>query len=151
MRINRHVEQGVIGPKPSQAGGPPIWAAVPYPLRWNERASISMAGSRPVSTRSAAASSGVRCRRIAREAVHDRGAVEAAIYLTLAVDNNANKAQQRIRFLVGHYGQAASGVLLGPGLGGGRTESAAYLLLRFAGDPDRHRELWRSCARRCPH
>ena len=91
---------------------------------------------------------------IAREAGRKPGALEAAIYLTLAIDENSDKAGQRINdFLAAYYGQrpdvlkkrqacfSGSAGAAAEWLNGYVQEGARYLVLRFAGDHERHLEI----------
>jgi hypothetical protein len=77
----------------------------------------------------------------------------AAIYVTLAIDENASRAGQRIdAFLESYYGQPAEvmrrrqGVYGGPASGaaefldGFAKAGATHVIVRFAGDPDRQLE-----------
>jgi hypothetical protein len=79
--------------------------------------------------------------------------LEAAIYLTLAVDENSDKADQRINdFLSAYYGQrpdvlkkrqacfSGSAGAAAEWLNGYIQEGAQYLVLRFAGGHERHLE-----------
>ena len=83
------------------------------------------------------------------------GDVEAAIYLTLAVDEDAAKADRRIGdFLSQYYGQRPDvlkkrqACFAGPAgaaadwLNGYVEQGARYLVLRFAGDHERHLETF---------
>ena len=89
----------------------------------------------------------------AREAGRDPADVEAAIYLTLYIDDDAAKAEQRIdAFLSQYYGQRPDILKKRQACFGGPAEAAGewlkgyadvgatYLVLRFAGDHDRHIE-----------
>src|SRR5918999_1528704 len=101
-----HVEQGVIGPTPYQPGGPPIWGGGSAPAAL-ERAARFFDGWFP--TGPDAKGYGEQLRKVqalAREAGRNPEDLEAAIYLTLYVDDNAAKAEQRIDdFLSAYYGQ----------------------------------------------
>ena len=79
--------------------------------------------------------------------------LEAAIYLTLAIDENPDTAEQRIdNFLSAYYGQrpdvlkkrqacfAGSAGAAADWLNGYVQEGAQYLVLRFAGEHERHLE-----------
>jgi alkanesulfonate monooxygenase SsuD/methylene tetrahydromethanopterin reductase-like flavin-dependent oxidoreductase (luciferase family) len=148
-----HVEQGVIGPTPHRPGGPPIWGGGSAPAAL-ERAGRHFDGWFP--TGPEAKRWGEQWRQvqaIAREAGRDAGALEAAIYLTLAVDDNANTANQRINdFLSGYYGQRPDllkqrqACFAGPAgaaaewINGYVREGARYFVLRFAGEHERHLE-----------
>jgi alkanesulfonate monooxygenase SsuD/methylene tetrahydromethanopterin reductase-like flavin-dependent oxidoreductase (luciferase family) len=147
------VQGGVLGPTPYRAGGPPIW----------------MAGSvRPALERAARHFDGwfaneadlgrwkqqwAEVQEILREAGRDVGGFVAAIYVTLALDEDAGRAGQRIdAFLERYYGQSAEvmrrrqAVYGGPPSGaaefldGFAKAGASHVIVRFAGDPDRQLE-----------
>jgi len=88
-----------------------------------------------------------------REAGRNPNDIEAALYLTLAIDDNAARAEQRMNdYLSAYYGQrpdvmkkrqacfagSASGAT--DWLNGYIEEGARYLVLRCAGDHERHLE-----------
>jgi len=149
------VEGGVLGPTPCRLGGPPIW----------------MAGSvRPALERAARHFDGwfaiepdlVRwgeqwgeVRAIVRGAGRDVGQFVGAVYLTMAIDEDADRAEQRINgFLENYYGQPA--VVLrkrqacygGPAAGaanylkGYADAGATDLIVRFAGHHERNLETF---------
>jgi alkanesulfonate monooxygenase SsuD/methylene tetrahydromethanopterin reductase-like flavin-dependent oxidoreductase (luciferase family) len=147
------VQGGVLGPTPCRAGGPPIW----------------MAGSvRPALERAARHFDGwfaneadlarwkqqwAEVQQILRDAGRDVGGFVAAIYVTLAIDDDANRAGQRIdAFLERYYGQPAAlmrrrqAVYGGPPdgavefLDGFAKAGASHVIVRFVGDPDRQLE-----------
>src|SRR5688572_2449802 len=148
-----HVEQGVIGPIPAQPGGPPIWGGGSAPAAL-ERAAKSFDGWFP--TGPDAKKWGEQWRQVqalAREAGRNPQDITPAIYLTLAIDENAEKANQKIDdFLSAYYGQrpnmlkqrqacfggSASGAV--EWLNGYVREGAQHLVLRFAGDHERNLE-----------
>jgi alkanesulfonate monooxygenase SsuD/methylene tetrahydromethanopterin reductase-like flavin-dependent oxidoreductase (luciferase family) len=148
-----HVEKGVLGPTPHQAGGPPIWGGGSAP-RALERAARYFDGWFP---------SGPDAKRwgeqwrhvqaLAKEAGRDPRDIEAAIYLTLAIDEDASRAGRRIDdFLSAYYGQRPDllkqrqACFSGPAnaaaewLNGYVREGARYLVLRFAGEHERQLE-----------
>src|SRR5882724_4486043 len=89
------VEGGVLGPTPHRPGGPPIW----------------LAGSvRPAFERAARHFDGWFANEASlREAGRDDDKFVAAMYLTLAIDEDAGRAEQRIdAFLEHYYGQPAT-------------------------------------------
>ncbi|HEX3415387.1 MAG TPA: LLM class flavin-dependent oxidoreductase [Stellaceae bacterium] len=147
------VQGGVLGPTPYRAGGPPIW----------------MAGSvRPALERAARHFDGWfaneadlgrwkqqwgEVQQILRETGRDASRFVAAIYVTLAIDEDASRAGQRIdAFLERYYGQPAAvmrqrqGVFGGPPadaaefLKGFADAGASHMIVRFVGDPDRQLE-----------
>ncbi len=143
------VQSGVLGPTPYRAGGPPIW----------------MAGSvRPALERAARHFDGwfaneadldrwkqqwVEVQQILREAGRDVGQFVAAIYTTLAIDEDASRANQRIdAFLENYYGQPAAAMrrrqacFAGPRDGAAEflrgfvAAGATHVIVRLVGDPD---------------
>ena len=150
-----HVEKGVIGPTPHRPGGPLIWGGGSVPAAL-ERAGRHFDGWFP--TGPDAKRWGEQWREvqgIARAAGRKPGAVEGAIYLTLAVDEDAAKADRRIGdFLSQYYGQRPDvlkkrqACFAGPAaaaaewLQGYAAEGASHLVLRFAGDHERHLETF---------
>jgi alkanesulfonate monooxygenase SsuD/methylene tetrahydromethanopterin reductase-like flavin-dependent oxidoreductase (luciferase family) len=139
----------VLGPTPYRAGGPPIW----------------LAGSvRPALERAARHFDGwfaneaalsrwkqqwAEVQQILKEAGRDVGQFVAAIYATLAIDEDAGRAGQRIdAFLERYYGQPA-GVLrrsqacyagsregVAEFLRGFTAAGATHVIVRLVGDPD---------------
>jgi alkanesulfonate monooxygenase SsuD/methylene tetrahydromethanopterin reductase-like flavin-dependent oxidoreductase (luciferase family) len=150
-----HVEQGVIGPTPAQPGGPPIWGGGSAPAAL-ERAAKHFDGWFPNGPD--AKGWGTQWRKvqaIAREAGRNPGDLESALYLTLTVDENATKAESRMNeFLSAYYGQrpdvmkkrqacfSGSAAAAAEWLNGYVQEGASYIVLRFAGDPERHLETF---------
>jgi alkanesulfonate monooxygenase SsuD/methylene tetrahydromethanopterin reductase-like flavin-dependent oxidoreductase (luciferase family) len=150
-----HVEQGVIGPRPYQPGGPPIWGGGSVPAAL-ERAGRHFDGWFP--TGPDAKGWGAQWRQvqdIARDAGRKPEVLEAAIYLTLAVDENAGKAEQRIDdFLSAYYGQrpdvlkkrqacfSGSAAAAADWLNAYVQQGARYLVLRFAGEHERQLETF---------
>jgi alkanesulfonate monooxygenase SsuD/methylene tetrahydromethanopterin reductase-like flavin-dependent oxidoreductase (luciferase family) len=147
------MQSGVLGPTPYRAGGPPIW----------------MAGSvRPALERAARHFDGwfaneadlarwkqqwVEVQQTLREAGRDAGQFVAAIYTTLAIDEDASRANQRIdAFLENYYGQPAAAMrrrqacFAGPRDGAAEflrgfvVAGAAHVIVRLVGDPDRQLE-----------
>jgi alkanesulfonate monooxygenase SsuD/methylene tetrahydromethanopterin reductase-like flavin-dependent oxidoreductase (luciferase family) len=147
------VETGVFGPTPFRPGGPPIW----------------MAGSvRPALERAARHFDGwfaiepdlARWRRqwdevqaIIQSAGRDADKFVAAVYVTLAIDEDAGRAEQQIdQFLENYYGQPAAVLRQrqacygGPAAGaaaylkGYADAGASHLIVRFTGDHARNLE-----------
>jgi alkanesulfonate monooxygenase SsuD/methylene tetrahydromethanopterin reductase-like flavin-dependent oxidoreductase (luciferase family) len=92
---------------------------------------------------------------IAREAGRKPEDVEPAVYLTLTVDDNAARAEQRMNdFLSAYYGRrpdllkkvqacfSGSAGAAADWLNGFVQEGARSLVLRFAGDHERHLEVF---------
>jgi alkanesulfonate monooxygenase SsuD/methylene tetrahydromethanopterin reductase-like flavin-dependent oxidoreductase (luciferase family) len=148
------VERGVLGPTPYRPGGPPIW----------------MAGSvRPALERAGRHFDGWfaneadfdrwreqldEVREIVRVAGRDPAGFVAAIYVTLFIADDAGRADAQIdRFLENYYGQSAAAMRRRQATWGGPASGAAawlrqwveagagHLIVRFAGDHERHLEL----------
>lgn len=150
-----HVEQGVIGPTPYRPGGPPLWGGGSAPAAL-ERAGKHFDGWFPSGPDSKGF--GQQWRQVqafARDAGRNPADIESAVYLTLAVDEDKTKAEQRINdFLFGYYGQrpdvlkkrqacfSGSAGAAADWLNGYLEEGARYLVLRFAGDHERHQEIF---------
>ena len=90
---------------------------------------------------------------IARAAGRDPNTLTGAMYLTLALDDNAGRANERLNsYLERYYGQPAAQMrnrqasYAGPSdglaqwLSGYVKAGTAHLVLRFAGDHERHLE-----------
>ena len=150
-----HVEQGVLGPVPHQPGGPPIWGGGSAPAAL-ERAGKHFDGWFP--TGPDAKGWGEQWRKvqgIAREAGRKADALEAAVYLTIAVDENTATAEKRIDdFLQAYYGRrpdvlkkhqacfAGSASAAADWLNSYVEQGARYLVLRFAGEHERQLEVF---------
>jgi alkanesulfonate monooxygenase SsuD/methylene tetrahydromethanopterin reductase-like flavin-dependent oxidoreductase (luciferase family) len=147
------VQGGVLGPTPYRAGGPSIW----------------MAGSvRPALERAARHFDGwfaneadlarwtgqwSEVQEILHEARRDISHFVAAIYVTVAIDEDASRAGQRIdAFLERYYGQPAAvmrkrqACYAGPAAGaveflqGFIGAGASHMVVRFVGDPEHQLE-----------
>ena len=94
-------------------------------------------------------------RAIVEEAGRDLAQFAAAIYVTLAVDEDAGRAEQRIdAFLENYYGQPAAvmrrrqACYAGPAAGaaellkGFADAGASHMIVRFPGDPERNLETF---------
>ncbi len=150
-----HVEQGMLAPIPHQPGGPPIWGGGSAPAAL-ERAARHFDGWFPSGPD--AKRWGEQWREVqamSRAAGRAPDAVEPALYLTLAVDADADRANQRINdFLSAYYGQrpdvlkkrqacfAGSAAAAAAWLNAYVQEGARTLVLRFAGDHERHLDLF---------
>ncbi|MBO0737267.1 MAG: LLM class flavin-dependent oxidoreductase [Alphaproteobacteria bacterium] len=148
------VKDGVLGPTPYRAGGPPIW----------------MAGSvRPALERAARHFDGwfaneadlarwsrqwAEVKEILRETGRDATRFVAAIYVTLAIDEDGTRANRRIdAFLEKYYGQPAAvmrkrqacygGAAAGAAeyLAGFAAAGASHIIVRFAGEPEQQLEI----------
>ena len=147
------VKAGVLGPTPHRPGGPPIW----------------MAGSvGPALERAGKYFDGwfaneadlarwtwqlADVRRIVREAGRDPAEFVAAVYMTLAIDEDAERANRRVdAFLEHYYGQpaaamrrrqacfAGSGTAAAEYMRAYAEAGASHLIIRFTGDHERNLE-----------
>ena len=147
------VKDAVLGPTPHRPGGPAIWGggSVEAALKRAGRYYDGWFPTGPDAVRWGEQWGQVQ--DYARAAGRDSSALVGAIYLTLAVDEDAGAAEQCIdRFLESYYGQPAE--LLkrrqacygGPAAGaadwlaGYVAAGASHLVLRFAGDHERQLE-----------
>ena len=149
------VEKGVLAPVPHRPGGPPIWGGGSAPAAL-QRAGRHFDGWFP--TGPDAKGWGEQWQQVqahARESGRDPSRIEPAVYLTLAVDDDAAKANQRIDdFLSAYYGQRPDvlkkrqACFSGPAnaaaewINGYVEQGARYVVLRFAGEHERHLELF---------
>lgn len=148
------VSGGVLAPTPYRVGGPPIWIGGNLPASL-ERVGKYFDGWFPNAPDPAAfARQWSEVQAIARAAGRDPARLDGAMYLTLSVDDDATCAAARMdAFLEGYYGQPAAVLRqrqavysggaagVGPWLDGYAKASATHLVLRFAGDPERHLEI----------
>lgn len=148
------VHGGRLAPKPVQAGGPPMWGGGSAPASLS-RAARHFDGWFPTGPADAAAW-GQKWESVKAEArTHGRNpeAMTGALYLTISVADNAEKAEEHLMaYLNGYYGalgpkmRAGEACYSGPPEGTGRwlkgfiDAGASHLVLRFAGDHDRQME-----------
>jgi alkanesulfonate monooxygenase SsuD/methylene tetrahydromethanopterin reductase-like flavin-dependent oxidoreductase (luciferase family) len=147
------VADGVLAPTPHRPGGPPLWIGGNLPASL-ERAGKWFDGWFPNAPD--AADYGrlwAEVKGIATAAGRDPVALSGAMYLTVALDEDAARADARMNtFLERYYGQpaavlrrrqahyAGSASGLAPWLEGYARAGASHLVLRFAGDHERHLE-----------
>lgn len=145
------VTDGVLAPTPHRPGGPPLWIGGNLPASL-ERAGKWFDGWFPNAPDPAAfARHWAEVKGFASAAGRDATALSGAMYLTLAVDEDAGRAEARLdTFLERYYGQpasvlrrrqahyagSASGVAAW--LAGYADAGASHLVLRFAGEHERH-------------
>lgn len=146
--------QAVVAPTPYRPGGPPLW------IGGNMQGSLDRAGKYfdgwfPIAPNAADFAAGLaHVRNVARENGRDPASVEGAMYLTLALDEDAAKAEDRLNsFLERYYSQPAAllrrrqACFAGPASGlaewlnGYVKAGAGHLVLRFAGDHERHLDV----------
>jgi alkanesulfonate monooxygenase SsuD/methylene tetrahydromethanopterin reductase-like flavin-dependent oxidoreductase (luciferase family) len=149
------VEGGVLGPIPYRPGGPPIWLAGSVRPAF-ERAARHFDGwfANEASLARWTEQWG-EVRAIVQEAGRDLGKFVAAVYVTLAIDEDAGRAEQRIdAFLENYYGQPAAvmrrrqACYAGPAAGaaeflrGFADAGASHMIARFTGNPERNLEIF---------
>jgi len=147
------VKSAVLAPTPCRPGGPPLW------IGGNLPASLERAGkwfdgwfpNRPEPAAYAAQWQSVQA--IARATGRDADAMTGAMYLTLALDADAGRAEARLNsFLEHYYGQPADilrrrqASYAGPAEGAAAwldsyaQAGASHLVLRFAGEHESNLE-----------
>ena len=147
------VDDATLGPAPHRPGGPPIWIGGMVRAA-RERVGRLYDGWFPNAPD--AAGWGAQWREIqdiARDAGRNPAELTGAIYLTLTIDEDAGRAGRRLdAFFENYYGQPAAAMrgrqanYAGPAAGAGAwlksyvDEGASHLVLRFAGDHERHLE-----------
>lgn len=148
------VDTGVLGPTPYRPGGPPLWIAGSLPASL-ERAGKHFDGWLPNDPD--AATWGRKWADVqahARAAGRDPAPLIGAMYLTLAIDENGPRAHHRLDAYLGqYYHQPAAAVrtrqacYAGPQAGaaewlqGYAAAGASHLVLRFAGEHERHLDM----------
>jgi probable F420-dependent oxidoreductase len=141
------VENSVLGPTPHRPGGPPIWIGGMVRAA-RERVGRLYDGWFPNAPDAKGWGEQFReIQDIAREAGRKPGDVIGAIYLTLTIDEDRSRAEQRMDgFMENYYGvppavmRSRQANYAGPAAGAGEwlkgyvDEGASHLVLRFAGD-----------------
>lgn len=143
----------VLGPTPHRPGGPPIWIAGAVPVS-RARAGRRFDGWFPNSAQPQDyPTQFAEVTAAARDAGRDPAAITAAAYLTLSIDDDAGRADQRLNaYLQGYYGMdpratrkrqmsfAGPAAAAAEWLAAYAQAGATHLVLRFAGDHERHLE-----------
>jgi alkanesulfonate monooxygenase SsuD/methylene tetrahydromethanopterin reductase-like flavin-dependent oxidoreductase (luciferase family) len=146
--------QAVVAPTPHRPGGPLLWIGGNLPGSL-DRAGKYFDGWFPIAPSAPDFAAGLNhVRDVARENGRDPASVSGAMYLTVALDDDAAKAEERLnRFLERYYSQPApilrrrqacyAGPAAGltPWLDRYAEAGASHLVLRFAGDHERHLEV----------
>jgi alkanesulfonate monooxygenase SsuD/methylene tetrahydromethanopterin reductase-like flavin-dependent oxidoreductase (luciferase family) len=147
------VTGGVLAPTPYRPGGPPLWIGGNLPASL-QRAGKWFDGWFPIKPDAATfATQWQEVRAIAQTAGRDPNALTGAMYLTLALDPDTTQAEARLNaFLERYYGQPAEVLRRRQASYAGPAEGlaawlhsyahagAGHLVLRFAGDHERHLE-----------
>lgn len=145
------LDGATIGPVPHRAGGPPIWMGGSSPGSV-QRAGKYYDGWFPISTQPAKfGAMWTEVKAVARAAGRDPDALVGAIYLTICIDENRERADARIgEFLESYYpGRGALMKRLQAWYAGPRAGAIEWLsdyvaagvghfILRFPGDHERH-------------
>jgi alkanesulfonate monooxygenase SsuD/methylene tetrahydromethanopterin reductase-like flavin-dependent oxidoreductase (luciferase family) len=148
------VHGGILGPTPHRPGGPPIWIGGSVQAA-RERAARHFDGWFPTGPDAGTwGQHWAEVQAMARDAGRDPASVTGAIYLTLAIDDDGARAEARIdAFLKAYYGQRPDLLRQRQACFGGPPAAAAawlngyaeagatHLVLRFAGEHERHIEL----------
>jgi alkanesulfonate monooxygenase SsuD/methylene tetrahydromethanopterin reductase-like flavin-dependent oxidoreductase (luciferase family) len=148
------VKQGTVGPTPHTPGGPPIWFGGGLPAG-RERTGRLYDGWFPnLPTPEEYPAQIAEVRAAAKAAGRDPGKITGAMYLTLAIDDDVKRADDRINdYLASDYGVPAAGMRARQRSYAGPSEGAAawlesyadagatHLMLRFAGDHERHLDI----------
>jgi alkanesulfonate monooxygenase SsuD/methylene tetrahydromethanopterin reductase-like flavin-dependent oxidoreductase (luciferase family) len=140
------VEQGTLAPTPYRPEGPPLW------IGGNLKASLDRAGRSfdgwfPIAPApDLFATQWADIKQAARDAGRDPDRMTGAMYLTVSIDENAQRADDRMNtFLEGYYGVPAAATrkrqasYTGPEAGLGQwldsyaKAGATHLMIRFAG------------------
>jgi probable F420-dependent oxidoreductase len=147
------VADATLGPSTHRPGGPPIWVAGASEAG-QRRAGRRYDGWFPNGHANAYATGWSTVRAAAAEAGRDPATLTGAAYLTLSVDADASRADDALnRFLAAYYPMPPEQMrrmqasYAGPPEGVAEWLSAfvaagaSHLVLRFAGDHERHLEL----------
>lgn len=144
------VEGGTLAPIPHRPGGPPIWIGGGAPAS-RERAARHFDGWFPLGPQPDGwTAQWHEIQAMARDAGRAADAVTPAVYLTLAVDDDAGRAEKSLdTYLETYYSQPAASLrtwmtcYAGPSAGAAEwldayaSAGASHIVLRFAGDHDR--------------
>lgn len=147
------VAAGTLAPTPFRAGGPPVW------IGGNLKASLDRAGKHfdgwfPIApSPETFATQWADIKATARAEGRDAEAMTGAMYLTIALDEDAAKAEARLDSFLETYYSAPAALLrrrqacyagpearLGAFLKSYADAGVSHLMLRFAGDPERQME-----------
>ncbi|MFI5001151.1 MAG: LLM class flavin-dependent oxidoreductase [Reyranellales bacterium] len=147
------VKDAILGPTPHRPGGPPLWIAGAVPAA-RQRTGRLFDGWFPNSATPADyPAQWAEVKEAARAAGRDPASLTAASYLTLAIDDDAARADARLNaYLERYYGQRPDTMrkrqmcYAGPASGAAAWLKAyadagvQHMALRFAGEHERHLE-----------
>src|SRR5882724_11378013 len=127
------VQGGVLGPTPYRPGGPPIWMAGSVQPALDRAARHFDGWFANEASLARWSGQWAEVQQIVRDAGRDVSRFVAAVYVTLALDEDANRAGQRIdAFLERYYGQPAAAMRRRQAYFGGPAAAAAEFLDGFA-------------------
>jgi probable F420-dependent oxidoreductase len=148
------VNQGTVGPTPHRPEGPPIWFGGGLPAGRARTGRLYDGWFPNLPTPEEYPANLAEVREAAKAAGRDPGKITGAMYLTLAIDDDVKRADDKINdYLANYYGVPAAGMrarqrsYAGPAAGAAAwiksyaDAGATHLMLRFAGDHDRHLEV----------
>ena len=156
------VEKGTLGPTPYRPGGPPIWAAGAAPASL-ERTAKHFDGWLPNGSDPAKwGAEWAQLKAAAKAAGRDPGQLTGGMYLTVMVDDDVARANQRLdAYMAQYYGQPAAAMRARQICFAGSADNlAAYLERLCQGRRAAHRacalpattsatwKRWRPCAAR---
>ena len=147
------VEKGTLGPTPYRPGGPPIWAAGSAPASLARTAEHFDGwlpnGSDPTKW----GAEWTQLQAAAKAAGRDPATLTGGMYLTVVVDDDPARANQKLdAYLAQYYGQPAAAMRARQTCFAGSADALAtylsayaeagtrHIVLRFAGDHERHLE-----------
>ncbi|HYS97739.1 MAG TPA: LLM class flavin-dependent oxidoreductase [Candidatus Dormibacteraeota bacterium] len=139
-RLWRGEEPGMdLQPKPSRAGGPPIWLAGNGPRMLRETGT-NFDGWLPFSPTPGEYASGLRAVRDAAErAGRDPDSIATGVYLTVAIADGASEAAGELdAYMRAYYGVPAEVMARAQGCHAGTIESAAEWFSSYAAAGARH-------------
>ena len=148
------VKQGTVGPTPHRPGGPPLWFGGGLPAGRARTGRLYDGWFPNLPTPEEYPAQIAEVRAAAKAAGRDPTAITGAMYLTLAIDDDTARADAKINdYLANYYGVPAAGMrarqrsYAGPAKGAAAwlksyaDAGATHLMLRFAGDHERHLDL----------
>jgi alkanesulfonate monooxygenase SsuD/methylene tetrahydromethanopterin reductase-like flavin-dependent oxidoreductase (luciferase family) len=147
------VEHGVLGPTPHRSGGPPIWIGGSLPASL-ERAGRYFEGWLPIAPDAAQwRRQWAEVKEIAGSAGRDPDKLTGAMYVTVALDQDPGRANERLNaYLEQYYSQPAAAMRARQACYAGPSEGLSewlqayasagvqHIVLRLAGDHARHLE-----------
>jgi probable F420-dependent oxidoreductase len=147
------IQQGVLAPKPARPGGPPIWMGGHVEAAM-ERAGKEFDGWFPsTATAEKWGEDFAKVKAAAVEAGRDPADIVGAVYTTITLDENADRATQKIDNFFRQYYNAPpeamkrrSAIYAGPAAGAAEwlseyaVHGVDHFVLRFAGEGERQLE-----------